>query len=157
MCYRVFPVFIAAFSRCLSRRSLGDGALVHDPASRRVSNDLSGILKAELLKQMSSVRFDSSRTDREHVSDFFAALSFRDQLQHLALAFGERIVAIGDPSLGQASDVVIEHDLRDGGTEERFAGCNGTNGQDEIAAINSEPADSFNRYPRAPAWTACVT
>ena len=105
---------------CIFRDEIAE-KLLNDAASGCEAHNLSRVAKAQLLQNVCPMSLNSGRADGQHVGDLLAASSFSDQLQHFALALGERVVSIGDASLGQAPDVVVEDDLRDGRTEEGLA------------------------------------
>src|SRR5687767_16032983 len=83
---------------------------------------------------MPAVRFDRGRADRQPLGDLFVAVAFRDQLKDLPLALRERIVAVYDAFVCEALYILVEHDSRDGRTEEGLALGDRGNGGNQIRA-----------------------
>ena len=136
---------------------------MHDSTTCGKTYDLCRVAKAERLQQMRPVRLYSCRADRQDVSDLLAAFSFSHKLQHLTLAFGQRVVAIRDAAFGEAPDVIVEHNLRDGRTEERLPGGNGGNRRNQLGAggkdelFRASPAVGDGRiYLRSDQMLYCV-
>src|ERR1700722_2901137 len=114
---------------------------LHDSVSHRVAGEVGNRMEAEFAHEIGAMRFRGLDAEMQRHSDFLAGLSFRKQLNHLALSAGQNRGSLILSFLGSGSSTVgnlpikkpIQYHLADPGGEEGSVQLQSLDGCDQVA------------------------
>ena len=112
--------------------AVGQDLLLNDPFPDGVENQLRHAVKIQLLENVAAVRIHRVDAQMKEVGDFLVGPAFRKQLQDLAFARGQKIVAILDVLVPYLANIIFKQHLADHRAEERFSVGNRSHGSNQI-------------------------
>ena len=127
-------------------------ALLNNPFPDSVENQFRHPVKVQLLEDVAAMRIHGIDTQMKEVGDFLIGPAFRHQLQDLAFAGSQKIVAILDVLVPDLANIIFEQHFADHGLKNDFPSATV-----RTARIRSASAEFFKMYARAPAFRALRT